>query len=242
MDRVDGHILHSIPKEWNWSETENRKLCEGFFAKLCDLHTLDVEAAGLSDFGKPEGYVERQIKGWNRRWNKVLTDDVPHYEDIQAWLEDNMPKDSGKVGVLHGDFRIDNCILDPNDPTKISAIIDWEISALGDPLMDLGNTLAYWVQADDPPHMQMTLRQPSNVPGMMTRREVLNFYADRTGYDVSNMTYYYVYGIWRLCVIIQQIYFRYVSGSTQDERFKSYGKMVMALAETAREKIRTGEI
>jgi aminoglycoside phosphotransferase (APT) family kinase protein len=117
---VDGHILHSIPKDWNWGEVENRKLCEGFFAKLCDLHTLDVEAAGLSDFGKPEGYVERQIKGWNRRWNKVLTDDVPHYEDIQAWLEDNMPKDSGKVGVLHGDFRIDNCILDPNDPTKIS--------------------------------------------------------------------------------------------------------------------------
>ncbi len=242
MDRVEGHILHSIPKGWNWGEAENRKLCEAFFTKLCDLHTLDVEAAGLSDFGKPDGYVERQIKGWNRRWNRVLTDDVPHYEDIQAWLERNMPKDSGKVGVLHGDYRIDNCILSPDDPTEISAIIDWEISALGDPLMDLGNTLAYWVQADDPPHMQMTLRQPSNNPGMMTRREVLDFYAQRTGYDVSNMAYYYVYGIWRLCVIIQQIYFRYVSGSTQDERFKSYGKMVMALAETAQEKIRTGEI
>jgi aminoglycoside phosphotransferase (APT) family kinase protein len=91
---------------------------------------LDVEAAGLSDFGKPEGYVERQIKGWNRRWNKVLTDDVPHYENIQAWLEENMPEDSGNVGVLHGDYRIDNCILDPNDPTKISAIIDSAIRSL----------------------------------------------------------------------------------------------------------------
>ena len=242
MDRVDGHIVHSIPKAWNWSAAENRKLCEAFFTKLCDLHTLDVDVAGLSDFGKPEGYVERQIKGWNRRWNKVLTEDVPHYEDIQNWLDANMPKDSGKVGVLHGDYRIDNCILDTEDPTKISAIIDWEISALGDPLMDLGNTLAYWVEATDPPHMQMTLRQPSNNPGMMTRQEVLKFYAERTGYDVSDMAYYYVYGIWRLCVIIQQIYFRYVSGATQDERFKSYGKMVMALAETAREKIRTGEI
>ncbi len=242
MDRVDGHILHKIPEAWNWGEAENRALCEEFFSKLCDLHTLDVEAAGLSDFGRPEGYVERQIKGWNRRWNKVLTDDVPHFEDIQEWLETNMPKDSGKVGVLHGDYRIDNCILQPDDPTKISAIIDWEISALGDPLMDLGNTLAYWIQADDPPHMQMTVRQPSNNPGMMTRQEILKFYADKTGYDVSDMAYYYVYGIWRLCVIIQQIYSRYVSGSTQDERFKSYGQMVIALAETAREKIKTGEV
>ena len=242
MDRVDGHILHKIPEEWNWGEAENRALCEEFFSKLCDLHTLDVEAAGLSDFGRPEGYVERQIKGWNRRWNKVLTDDVPHFEDIQDWLETNMPEDSGKVGVLHGDYRIDNCILQPDDPTKITAIIDWEISALGDPLMDLGNTLAYWIQADDPPHMQMTVRQPSNNPGMMTRQEILKFYADKTGYDVSDMAYYYVYGIWRLCVIIQQIYSRYVSGSTQDKRFKSYGQMVIALAETAREKIKTGEV
>jgi aminoglycoside phosphotransferase (APT) family kinase protein len=242
MDRVDGHILHRIPEEWTWGEAENRALCEEFFSKLCDLHTLDVEAAGLSDFGRPEGYVERQIKGWNRRWNRVLTDDVPHYEDVQAWLETNMPKDSGKVGVLHGDYRIDNCILNPDDPTKISAIIDWEISALGDPLMDLGNTLAYWIQADDPPHMQLTVRQPCTNPGMMTRQEILEFYADRTGYDVSDMAYYYVYGIWRLCVIIQQIYFRYVSGSTQDERFKNYGQMVMALAETAREKIKTGDV
>jgi aminoglycoside phosphotransferase (APT) family kinase protein len=242
MERVEGHILHRIPKDWGWTDVENRQLCENFFSKLCDLHTLDVDAAGLSDFGKPDGYVERQIKGWNRRWNRVLTDDVPHYEDIQQWLEDKMPADSGKVGVLHGDYRIDNCILDPKDPTQISAIIDWEISALGDPLMDLGNTLAYWVQADDPPHMQLTVRQPCMNPGMMTRKEVLEFYAERTGFDVSDMTYYYVYGIWRLSVIIQQIYFRYVSGATQDQRFKNYGQMVMALAETAREKIRTGDV
>ena len=108
--------------------------------------------------------------------------------------------------------------------------------------MDLGNTLAYWIQADDPVHMQLTLRQPSNNPGMMTRQEIIEFYAKRTGYDVSNMTYYYVYGIWRLCVIVQQIYFRYVNGSTQDERFKSYGQLVISLAETAREKIKTGDV
>ncbi len=242
MDRVDGHILHKIPKDWNWGESETSQLCENFWSRLCDLHTLDVDAAGLSDFGKPEGYVERQILGWNRRFVRAHTEDIPLYEDIRSWLEDNMPADSGKVAVLHGDYRIDNCILDAKDPTQISAVIDWEISALGDPLMDLGNTLAYWVQADDPPHMKLTVRQPSMDAGMMTRQEVLEFYAKRTGYDVSDMAYYYVYGIWRLAVIIQQLYYRYVDGSTQDPRFKDYGKMVMALAETAREKIRTGEI
>jgi len=242
MDRVDGHILHKIPTGWGWGETETRALCTDFFEKLADLHTLDVDAAGLSDFGLPEGYVERQIKGWNRRFQKAWTEDIPKFEDIQNWLEENMPADSGHVSVLHGDYRIDNCILNPNDPTKVDAIIDWEISALGDPLMDLGNTLAYWVQADDPPHMKLTVRQPSMDPGMMTRQEVIDFYGERTGYDVSDMAYYYVYGIWRLAVIIQQIYFRYVQGSTQDERFKNYGQMVMALAGTAREKIRTGEI
>ncbi len=242
MDRVDGHILHKIPKDWNWGETETRQLCENFWSRLCDLHTLDVEAAGLSDFGRPEGYVERQIKGWNKRFKKAWTEDIPKYDDIQDWLEEKMPADSGLVSVLHGDYRIDNCILNAEDPTQVSAIIDWEISALGDPLMDLGNTLAYWVQADDPPHMKLTVRQPSMDAGMMTRKEVLDFYAKRTGYDVSDMAYYYVYGIWRLAVIIQQLYFRYVDGSTKDPRFKSYGQMVMALAETAREKIRTGEI
>lgn len=242
MDRVDGHILHKIPAEWGWGEGETRQLCENFWAQLCDLHTLDVEAAGLSDFGRPEGYVERQIKGWNKRFKKAWTEDIPKYDDIQDWLEKKMPADSGLVSVLHGDYRIDNCILNAEDPTQVSAIIDWEISALGDPLMDLGNTLAYWVQADDPPHMKLTVRQPSMDAGMMTRKEVLEFYAARTGYDVSDMAYYYVYGIWRLAVIIQQLYYRYVDGSTKDPRFKNYGHMVMALAETAREKIRTGEI
>ena len=243
MDRVDGHIIHKdIPPEWNWGEGETRALCETFFQKLVDLHMVDIDAAGLSDFGRPVGYVERQILGWNRRYEKSWTDDVEKFEDVQQWLVDNMPKRETGVSILHGDFRIDNCILNSDNPSQIDAILDWEISALGDPLMDLGNTLAYWIEADDPPQMQMMVRQPSTANGMMTRQGVLDFYAERTGADVSNFQFYYVYGLWRLAVIIQQIYARYKGGFTQDERFKSYGMMTNGLGQLSRHKIQTGKL
>jgi len=242
MNRVEGHIIHlDIPGEWGWDAGKTRELCENFFQKLVDLHQVDIAAAGLGDFGKPEGYVERQILGWNRRWAKAWTDNVEQFNDVQQWLVDNMPAD-GRASVLHGDYRIDNCILDLKNPTQISAVLDWEICALGDPLMDLGNTLCYWIQADDPAIMKTTVRQPSMAPGMMTRREILDFYAEKTGADVSGFQFYYVYGIWRLAVVIQQLYKRYHDGATDNPRFKDYHMMVTTLGQLAREKIRTGEI
>ena len=243
MDKVEGHIIHKdIPSAWGWSEAQIRGLCETFFNKLIDLHQIDYKAAGLSDFGRPEGYVERQILGWNRRFAKSWTDDVEKFDDVQQWLVDHMPKAQTAISILHGDYRIDNCILNPSDPRQIDAVLDWEISALGDPLMDLGNTLSYWIEADDPAGMQMMVRQPSRAKGMMTRQEILDLYAQRTGADVSNFQFYYVYGIWRLAVIIQQIYARYKAGFTQDERFKSYGMMTNVLGQLARHKIATGRV
>ena len=132
--------------------------------------------------------------------------------------------------------------LNKDDPTQIDALLDWEICALGDPLMDLGNTLSYWIEKDDPPMMQLMLRQPSNAAGMMTRQEILDFYAARTGADVSNFQFYYIYGIWRLAVIIQQIYYRYYHGQTDNPRFKPFGQMVNALGELSRLKIKSGEL
>ena len=242
MDRVDGHIIHlDIPDDWGWDAAKTHELCEEFWGKLCDLHTVDWKAAGLEDFGKPEGYVERQITGWNRRWQKAWTDNVDRFDDVQDWLEANMPEGQG-ASVLHGDYRIDNCILDPDDPTQVATVLDWEICAIGDPLMDLGNTLTYWIEADDPPVMKTTVRQPSMAPGMMTRQEVIDFYAARTGIDVRDMRFYYVQGIFRLAVIIQQIYKRFHDGASDDPRFKSYYMMTETLGQLAREKMRTGEI
>ncbi len=242
MDRVEGHMITKIPESWDWNAKQWRKLCENFFQNLVDLHQVDYKAIGLADFGRPEGYVDRQIGGWNKRWGRAWTEDVEKFDDVQQWLEDNKPKTETRAGILHGDYRIDNCILNLDDATKVDAILDWEISALGDPLMDLGNTLSYWIQADDPAMMQLTLRQPSNAPGMMTRQEILDFYAERTGADVSNFQFYYVYGLWRLAVIIQQIYYRYYHGQTDNPRFKDFAQMTTALGKLARLKMNSGEL
>jgi len=243
MDRAEGHLIHTdIPEEWNWGVDETRKLCLSFIDKLVELHQVDFKAIGLGDFGKPDGYVERQILGWNRRYEKAWTEDVDAFDDVKQWLDDNRPKVEKGAAVLHGDFRIDNLILDTDDPTQITAILDWEISALGDPLMDLGNTLSYWIEADDPGPMQIMVRQPSTAPGMLSRQEFLDYYAVKTGADVTNFHFYYVYGIFRLAVIIQQIYKRYYDGHTQDPRFKTYGQMTNLLGQTARERIASGKI
>lgn len=243
MDRVEGHLIHTkIPKEWNWGEAETRQLCLNFFDKLIELHQVDYKAVGLEDFGRPEGYVERQILGWNKRYEKAHTPDVDAFEDVRDWLAANLPKEENGAAVLHGDFRIDNLILDVEDPTQINAILDWEISALGDPLMDLGNTLAYWIEANDPPEMQALSRQPSGAAGMLTRQEILDYYAEKTGVDVSNFHFYYVYGVFRLAVILQQIYYRFYHGQTKDERFKMYAPMVNILGGVARDRIASGKV
>ena len=243
MDRVEGPLIHrDIPAEWNWSADDTARLGDNFIKALAALHKLDWKALGLEDFGRPEGYVRRQIEGWNRRWDKAHTDGITRFDDVQAWLVDNMPDESGVASVLHGDYRIDNAILDPDDPRQIAALIDWEICAIGDPLMDLGNTLSYWIQADDPAPMHAMIRQPSAAPGMPTRAEFARRYGELTGFDVSDIHYHFVYGIWRLAVIIQQIHARYVRGQTKDERFATMNKSVEALGALARVKIDQGTL
>ena len=230
MRKVDGLLISNrIPAEWNFTSEDTRRFCTGFWEKLIELHQVDYIAAGLGDFGKPQGYVERQVLGWNRRFEKVITPDVDQFASVRDWLVANMPSESTRHSVLHGDFRIDNVILDEHNPCNVLAVLDWEICALGDPLMDLGNSLAYWIQDDDPVQLKSLLVQPSNVPGMLTRSEILDLYQDRTGIDTSNFTFYQVYGYWRLAVILQQIYFRYFHGQTQDARFKTFGKSVQQL-------------
>ncbi len=243
MEHVDGHLITTdIPKDWNWGEAEGRALCTNFLDRFIDLHAVDFKAVGLSDFGRPNGYIARQIGGWNKRYEKAWTPNVDKFEDVRDWLETHQPKAEWKHSILHGDFRIDNCILNLDDPTQIDAILDWEISALGDPLMDLGNMLAYWIEANDPPEMQLLLRQPSNAPGMMSRQDIVQYYADKTGADISNIGFYYVYGVFRLAVIVQQIYYRYHHGQTDNPKFKEFHKMTNMLGNLARRKIESGTL
>lgn len=232
MRKVEGQLIkETLPPEWNFTAHDTRRFCVRFWEKLIELHQVDYTAAGLGDFGKPNGYVERQIVGWNRRFERVITADVDEFSNVRDWLEANLPPESGTHSILHGDYRIDNVILDSDDPCRIVAVLDWEICALGDPLMDLGNSLAYWMQADDPDEIRSLVMQPSGAPGMLTRREILDLYQEITGMDTSNFTFYMVYGYWRIGVILQQIYYRYFHGQTQDQRFKTFGIATQCLGE-----------
>ena len=241
MRKVEGQVIkETIPDDWGFTATDTRRFCRQFWEKLIELHQVDYVAAGLEDFGKPEGYMQRQVLGWNGRYERVITPDVGEFSDVRNWLESNMPAGSGHHAVLHGDYRIDNVILDKQDPTVIRAVLDWEICALGEPLMDLGNALAYWTEPDDPPYLKALQMQPSTAEGMMTRTEILSLYSELTGRDTSGFLFYLVYGYFRNAVILQQIYYRFYHGQTQDERFRSFGAAARNLAEHCRLLIQSG--
>jgi aminoglycoside phosphotransferase (APT) family kinase protein len=223
MERVEGIILRTdLPPALRLDPQRTRHLCESFIDRLVDLHRVDYFACGLADLGKPEGYVQRQVSGWSERYDQARTPDAPAWDAVKAWLWDKQPADSGRASLLHNDYRFDNVILDPGNPLRIIAVLDWELATLGDPLMDLGNSLAYWIQADDPAPVQLMRRQPSNAAGMLSREAFVAYYAERSGMALSNMDFYRVYGLFRLAGIIQQIYFRFYHGQTADPRFAPF--------------------
>lgn len=223
MERVKGVILRSdIPAELGLDAARTESLCKSFIERLVQLHQVDYQACGLADLGKPEGYVQRQIEGWSSRYGKAMTPDAPAWEQVMAWLREKMPADHPRPGIVHNDYRFDNVILDAENPMRIIGVLDWEMATIGDPLMDLGNSLAYWIEATDPPAVQLMRRQPSNAPGMLTRRQFVDHYAERAGIGLDNFDYYYCYGLFRLAGIVQQIYYRYYHGQTQDKRFAQF--------------------
>jgi len=243
MERVKGIILRSdLPPELNLSPAHTGQLCHRFIDTLVELHSVDYTACGLADLGKPEGYVYRQISGWCDRYEKALTPDAPQWEAVKAWLKEKMPADHPTPAIVHNDYRFDNVILDPHNPMQIIGVLDWELTTLGDPLMDLGNSLAYWIEADDPPVVQHMRRQPSNAPGMLTRREFVDYYAQRSGIQIDNYDFYYIYGLFRLAGIVQQIYYRYYHGQTQDKRFAPFVQMNALLEQMSLKVIRQSSL
>ena len=231
MERVAGIILRrNLPAELGLDADTTRRLCVAAVDTLADLHAVDVEAAGLAGLGRGPGYVGRQVAGWSERYRKARTPDVPDAEAVMAWLAAEQPPDVATV-LIHNDFRFDNLILDPTDPTRIVGVLDWELATVGDPLMDLGSALAYWVQADDDLVMQRMRRQPTHAPGMLTRAEVVGRYTERAGLVVSpeQWRFYEVFGLFRLAVIAQQIYYRFVHGQTTNPAFAEFGAAVAYL-------------
>jgi alkylation response protein AidB-like acyl-CoA dehydrogenase/aminoglycoside phosphotransferase (APT) family kinase protein len=243
MERIHGTILRKdLPPGLSLSPEEARKLCGNLVDVQVALHKVDVQAAGLSDFGKPEGYVRRQVEGWSERYRKARTDDAPDAENVMKWLAEHLPPESGRVALIHNDYKFDNIVLDPKDPLKIIGVLDWEMATLGDPLMDLGCSLAYWVQADDPEAFQMARMLPTHLPGMMTRRELVEDYARKSGLAINDFHhFYYVFGLFRLAVIAQQIYYRYAHGQTTNKRFAQFGMFASLLCYRAEQVIESGQ-
>jgi aminoglycoside phosphotransferase (APT) family kinase protein len=233
MERIRGIVLRrSPPKEVELGPETTRRLSEAFVDNLAALHAIDPAAAGLGDLGKPKGYVERQVTGWTKRWHDSKTDDVPHVDEIAAWLAARIPVERG-AAIIHNDYKYDNIVLDPADPTRIIGVLDWEMATIGDPLMDLGTALGYWVEADDPDEIRAFAFGPTYLPGSLTRVEIAARYGERTGRDVSDMLFYFCFALFKTAVVAQQIYYRYKQGLTKDDRFAAMIHGVRLLSESA---------
>jgi len=219
MKPIQGVILRrSLPAGLNFTADVARRLSESFVDNLARLHGLDYSAIGLADLGKPQGYLERQVRGWIERYHGSKTHELPEVEPISSWLIENLPPAS-EAALIHNDYKFDNVVLDPADITKIVGVLDWEMCTIGDPLSDLGTALAYWVGPEDAEELQKIRWGPTNCPGSFSRDQLVERYVRATGRDVSNMVFYVAFARFKVAVIVQQIYYRYHHGLTKDSRF-----------------------
>jgi len=230
MERIKGAIVRrEFPSDFYLSSAKVRALCQKLLEVHYELHAIDYHRVGLDNFGKPAGYVERQVTGWIKRYRAARTPDAPDCETVMEWLQDKMPVDSPNPTIIHNDFKLDNVVLNKDDFTEIIGVLDWEMATVGDPLMDLGSSLAYWVQKDDPPELQAIRSMPTDAEGALTREELIEYYLKLSGRSIDSFDFYYCFGLFRLAVIAQQIYYRYYHGQTADERFKVFVLGVHAL-------------
>lgn len=218
------------------SDEYRREVCRSFINNLAKLHSLDYTVAGLGRLGKPDGYCERQVVGWTQRYAAAKTHEQAELETVIKWLNERIPVESG-ASLVHNDYKFDNVILDPDDLTRIIAVLDWEMVTIGDPLMDLGTTLGYWMSKDAGEEMLNMPYNPRVLMENISRRELADMYAEASGRDVSNILYYYVFGTFKIAVIAQQIYARYVRGVTKDSRFANFNQFVSALGRIAHQTI-----
>jgi aminoglycoside phosphotransferase (APT) family kinase protein len=241
MERVRGVILRAkTPEGLVLDPPAMKRASEAMCDTLAEIHNLDWKAVGLGDLGKPDGYIERQVKGWAERYAKAKTDDVPQIVRLGAWLEDHRPRESGAT-LVHNDFKYDNVVLSP-DLSGVLAVLDWEMATIGDPLMDLGTALGYWIEPEDPPVFQITVFGPTNRPGNLTRVEFAERWSRATGRDASNVLFYYAFALFKLAVVAQQLYKRYVDGHTKEERYAMMIEGVRAVATSALVAVDKGRI
>jgi aminoglycoside phosphotransferase (APT) family kinase protein len=235
MERRRGLVVRSEePPELDDRPAERRRASAALVDALADLHAVDIRAHGLDSLGKPAGFVERQVRGWAERWRRSQTDELVEMDALAAWLSERVPPDPERPTLVHGDYKLDNVMLDAGDVGSVVGVFDWEMSAVGDPLVDLGILLGYWVHtAAAAGGRRDTVSAVTNREGWFTREEVLERYGARAGRDLSGVGFYEVFAVFKLAVVLQQIFFRYRRGQTDDPRFAGLGERVEWLARVA---------
>jgi aminoglycoside phosphotransferase (APT) family kinase protein len=243
MERVPGSVLRrGSPVVARLTPAEAAGLSTALVDTMAELHALDPASDALRGLGRPEGYVERQVRGWSQRYVDARTDDVAGLERAMAWLEERRPGE-GRAALVHNDFKHDNLVVDPSRPTEIRAVLDWEMATLGVPLLDLGTTLAYWSEPGDPPAWQaMAPVDAPLVPGSLDRQGVVARYAAATGREPGDVVFAYVFGVFKVAVIAQQIFVRFRQGLTADPRFAGLGAAVRACGDMASHAMERGRI
>jgi len=240
MERRRGLVIRKeMPSVYLNRPELYRRLSEAMVDTLVDLHAIDYRAVGLETLGKPEGFVERQVNSWVKRWERVkVAHEISVMDELGRWLLGRLPRSPAPT-LIHNDYKLDNMMVDPADIALILALFDWDQCTLGDPLVDLGLLLNYWTQADDAPGRQSLSSAPTTLPGFYTRAEVLQRYAERSGRDVSAISFYEVFALWKTATVCMQLFVLYKNGQLQDERLSDFNQRAELLAEAAHEIART---
>ncbi len=230
MRRRRGIVIRADePARLSDNPAARRNVSEAMVDALAELHLVDVYANKLDTLGKPQGFVERQVSGWTKRWHNSQTTKLKEMDTLAAWLADRLPPDAPRPTLVHGDFKLDNVMLDAENIDKIVGVFDWEMSAIGDPLVDLGIFLCYWVHASSA--RRDSIASVTNREGYFTREEIIKNYAEKTNFDLTDITFYEVFAVFKLAVVIQQIFYRYFKGQTDDARFAQLNERVEWLAQ-----------
>lgn len=230
MEKKDGFVIdESLPIGFHDSNKYGPIISNSFTDALVALQSIDCEKSNLLDIGKPKGYLERQVHGWIKRLSNSKTDNIVSVKDLENWLVKTMPK-TRETTIVHNDFKLNNLIFDKVNLDTVKGVLDWELATVGDPLTDVGSSVAYWIQSEDP---DLGINAVTNQPGFVNRRELVEMYTEKSGRDVSEITYYVTFGFYKLASILQQIYYRYSIGQLEDERFEQLYQAVNNLLEMA---------